>query len=200
MSITAHPALTSAVRTRSAYLVLLGMLAVSACGGGGSSDAKGNTAPQSDTSSAATDASAGSSGSSTLAAVDSCTLLTTADFAAATDKTQPASFPASKYTLRTEKTKTDVGPAVEQHAACTYYFSGAPGDTGELTLDVMTAAEYKSLGVFVTGKPISGLGDEAALYGERPAFRRGDRGALIANSSSSTDFGTELLRQLAKHF
>jgi len=144
--------------------------------------------------------SASSGGSTTLGSVDACTLLTAADFAAATNKVQPSGFSPSKYTLTTEKTTTDVSAAVEQHSACTYHFSGEPGDTGELTLDVMTAAEYHSLGTFEPGKPIAGLGDEAAVFGERPAFLLGNRGALIANSSSTIAFGTELLRNLASHF
>jgi hypothetical protein len=60
----------------------------------------------------------------------------------------------------------------------------------------MTAAEYQGLGMFEKGKPIAGLGDEAAVYGERPAVRRGDRGALIANSSSTIAFGKEILQVL----
>ena len=96
--------------------------------------------------------------------------------------------------------KTDVSAAVDQHSACTYVYTGNPGSGGELTLDVMTASEYQSLGSFEQGKPISGLGDEAAVYGDRPAFRKGSKGALIANSQSSVAFGTELLRSLAAHF
>jgi hypothetical protein len=134
--------------------------------------------------------------STSLGEVDACSLLTPVDFATATDKVQPKGFPASSYTLSTQKVKTDVSPAFDQHSACTYHFSGHPGASGEITLDVMTAAEFKHLGDFEKGKPIAELGDEAAVYGERPAARRGDRGALIANSSSSIAFGKEILRVL----
>jgi hypothetical protein len=159
-----------------------------------------SSAPSTAPSASTPDSVASTSESSTLGSVDACTLLTVADFAAATDKVQPSDQPPSSYTLTTEKTKTDVGPAVDQHSACTYHFSGNPGASGELTLDVMTSAEYHSLGTFDTAKPITGLGDEAAVYGDRPAFLLGNRGALIANSSSSIAFGTELLRRLASHF
>jgi len=64
----------------------------------------------------------------------------------------------------------------------------------------MTASEYHSLKTSEAGKPISGLGDEAAVYGERPTFLLGTKGAEIANSQSSIAFGTALLRQLATHF
>jgi hypothetical protein len=63
----------------------------------------------------------------------------------------------------------------------------------------MTASEYHSLGTFEHGKPLSGIGDEAAVYGDRPAFLKGNKGAL-ANSQSTVAFGTELLRSLAMHF
>jgi hypothetical protein len=173
------------------------MLGSTACGGGASGKPAATQQIPSSTRSSATSPS--SSGSATLGAVNTCTLLTPSDFAAATDKVQPSGFPASSYTLRTEKTTTDVSAKTDEHSACTYHFSGNPGASGELTLDVMTPAEYHSLGTFETGKPITGLGDEAAVYGERPAFLQGNRGALIANSSSSIAFGTELLRRLASH-
>ena len=80
--------------------------------------------------------SAKTSISTSLGVVDACSLLTPVDFATATDKVQPQGFPASSYTLRTQKVKTDVSPAVDQHSACTYYFSGKPGASGEITLDV----------------------------------------------------------------
>jgi hypothetical protein len=132
--------------------------------------------------------------------VDACTLLTPDDFATATDKVQPAGFPPAKYTITTKVAKTDLSPAVDQHSACTYGYTGNPGDSGEITLDVMTASEYRLLGTVDQGKPIAGLGDEAAVYGERPAFRKGNKGALIANSQSTLAFGKELLRSLATHF
>jgi hypothetical protein len=179
-------------------VVAAGMLGLAACGGG--SSGKPSAAQQTGSSTPASLTSSSGSASATLGAVDACTLLTPSDFAAATDKVQPSGFPASSYTLTTEKAQTDVSAATDQHAACTYHFSGHPGASGELTLDVMTSAEYHSLGTFETGKPVTGLGDEAAVYGERPAFLLGNRGALIANSSSSIAFGTELLRRLASHF
>ena len=153
-------------------LGISGMLGASGCGGGSAgdkraaSDAMDMRAPE---------GSAKTSSSTSLGAVDACSLLTPVDFATATDKVQPQGFPASSYTLRTQKVKTDVSPAVDQHSACTYYFSGKPGASGEITLDVMTAAEFKHLGDFEKGKPIAELGDEAAVYGTRPAARRGDR-------------------------
>ena len=177
------------------------LMMATACGGGSSKAAPaGPAAPQPVTSQPSTEASATVAAGTALGSVDACTALTPADFATATDKVQAAGRPASSYTLKTEKTKTDVSAAVDQHAACTYHFSGNPGDSGELTLDVMTAAEYHQLGQFETGKPIAGLGDEAAVYGERPAFLKGQRGVVIANSSSSIAFGKELLRSLAAHF
>jgi len=39
-------------------------------------------------------------------------------------------LPASSYTLTTEKAQTDVSAATDQHAACTYHFSGHPGASG----------------------------------------------------------------------
>jgi hypothetical protein len=183
------------LRLRS-VLAVGGILGLAACGGG--SSGKAAAAPLTDSSTPSSDASSSNSGA--LGAVDACTLLKPADFAAATDKVQPSGFPASNYTLTTETTKTDVSAKADEHAACTYHFSGNPGASGELTLDIMTSSEYHGLGQFETGKPIAGLGDEAAVYGERPAFLRGGRGAVIANSSSSIAFGTELLRQLASHF
>ena len=174
-------------------LCVSGVLCLAACG----RDASGSkqSAPETLKSPALVSA-ATTGGSTSLGDVDACSLLTSVDFATATDNVQPKDFPPSSYTLRTLKVKTDVSPAVDQHSACTYYFSGSPGASGEITLDVMTAAEYKTLGAFEKGKPIDGLGDEAAVYGERPAVRRGDRGALIANSSSSVAFGKEILRVL----
>lgn len=172
-------------------LVALTLTGLSACGGGAS---KSSAVAQPSTGGAV------SSGSESLARVDACTLLTADDFATATDKVQPAGSPPSKYTFTTKAVKTDVSAAVDQHSACTYIYSGNPGSGGELTLDVMTASEYRSLGTLDQGKPLSGLGDEAAVYGERPAFRKGSKGALIANSQSSKAFGTELLRSLATHF
>jgi hypothetical protein len=136
-------------------------------------------------------------GSTALGSIDACTLLTPADFAAATTANDATQYPTSTYTLRTEKVKTDVGPAVEQHSACTYHYSGAPGYTGEFTLDVMTVAEYKSLGTFDKPKPIAGLGDEAAVFGSRPAVLKGNHGALIANSQGTIAFATEILRVVA---
>ena len=158
-----------------------------------------SAASPADSSSAAVD-SPSAVGGGALGAVDACTLLTAADFAAATDKVQPADLPPSAYSLRTVKAVTDVSANVDQHSACTYHFSGKPGASGELTLDVMTAAEYHSLGQLETGKPIDGLGDEAAVFGERPAFLKGPRGVEIANSSSTIAFGKALLRALAAHF
>jgi hypothetical protein len=172
-------------------LVAITLTGLSACGGGAS---KSSAAVQQSTGGAV------ASGSESLAGVDACTLLTTDDFATATDKVQPAGSPPSKYTLTTTAVKTDVSAAVDQHSACTYHYTGNPGSGGELTLDVMTASEYKSLGTLDQGKPLSGIGDEAAVYGDRPAFRKGKKGALIANSQSSKAFGTELLRSLATHF
>lgn len=170
-------------------VIISGMLGLAACGGGSSGSKQVAAKPMDSPplESAAT---------TSLGEVDACSLLTPTDFATATDKVQPKDFPASSYTLSTQKVKTDVSPAVDQHSACTYHFSGHPGASGEITLDVMTAAEYKSLGMFEKGKPIAGLGDEAAVYGERPAVRRGDRGALIANSSSTIAFGKEILQVL----
>jgi hypothetical protein len=111
----------------------------------------------------------------------------------------PASCSADAR-ITTKAATTDVSAAVDQHSACTYDCTGSPGFAVELTLDVMTAAEYASLGTFEKGKPLSGIGDEAAVYGDCPAFRRGKIGALIANSQSTVAFGTELLRSLAAHF
>ena len=206
-------------RTRSAALprlplaaaLLVGSLALSGCGGSSSkvsSPATSALPPSSsaaDTSSApATDASSSADASDTasapavagLAGVDACTLLTPADFTAATTAFNPTQYPTSTYTLKTVPTKTDVGPAVDQHSACTYHFTGAPGYTGEFTLDVMTVAEYKSLGTIDSPKPIAGLGDEAAIFGERPAVLKGSHGALIANSQGSKAFSTAILRVL----
>jgi hypothetical protein len=184
---------------RPVFIVVAAMLGLVACGGN-SSQTKSSAAQPPGSSVSVVEPSTSSSDSTTLASTDACTVLTVADFAAATDKVQPSDLPPSKYTLTTAKTTTDVSPAVDQHSACTYHFSGDPGASGELTLDVMTSAEYHSLGTFEPGKPIAGLGDQGAVYGERPAFLLGKRGALIANSSSSIAFGTELLRRLASHF
>jgi hypothetical protein len=192
-NITANATFQAGARFPLYVLAVSGMLGASGCGGGSAgnkqaaADAMDRPAPGS---------SAKTSISTSLGVVDACSLLTPVDFATATDKVQSKGFPASSYTLRTKKVKTDVSPAVDQHSACTYYFSGHPGASGEITLDVMTAAEFKHLGDFEKGKPIAELGDEAAVYGERPAARRGDRGALIANSSSSIAFGKEILRVL----
>ncbi|MDB6088140.1 MAG: hypothetical protein JWN85_924, partial [Gammaproteobacteria bacterium] len=185
------PCVRKGTRVRLRAVIIGGMLGLAACGSG-SSGSKPVAAASTDGSLSESAATTGNSTS--LAGVDACSLLTPVDFAAATDKVQSKDFPASQYTLSTQQVKTDVSPAVEQHSACTYHFSGHPGASGEITLDVMTAAEYKGLGTFEKGKPIAGLGDEAAVYGERPAVRRGDRGALIANSSSTTAFGKEILR------
>jgi hypothetical protein len=179
------------------WLVLTAALGLTACGG--SSAPAASAGKPTGGQAAATEAGGASSASTSLGAVDACTLLTPADFAAATDKIHPGE-PASAYTLKTEKATTDVSGATDQHSACTYHYSGHPGDSGEVTLDVMTASEYHSLKTFETGKPISGLGDEAAVYGDRPAFLLGDKGAEIANSQSSIAFGTALLRELATHF
>lgn len=173
------------------------ILILAGCGGGSSKTTP--TVAQTHAAGPSSDSSTGGSNSTALGSVDACTLLAPADFAAATDKIQAAGRPPTEYTLTTEKTTTDVSAAVDQHSACTYHFSGHPGDTGELTLDVMTAAEYHLLGQLDKGKPLAGLGDEAAVYGERPAYLKGQRGVLIANSSSSIAFGTELLRSLASH-
>ncbi|MDB6084832.1 MAG: hypothetical protein JWN43_2713, partial [Gammaproteobacteria bacterium] len=174
-------------------LAISGMLSLAGCGSGSAGNKLGAAAAMD---SPAPGDTAKTSMSTSLGVVDACSLLTPVDFATATDKVQPKGFPPSSYKLRTQKVKTDVSPAVDQHSACTYYFSGNPGASGEITLDVMTAAEFKHLGDFEKGKPIAELGDEAAVYGERPAVRRGDRGALIANSSSSIAFGKEILRVL----
>jgi hypothetical protein len=186
-------AVVSPANKRRAKLVLIAitLTGLSACGGGAS---KSSPAAQQPTGGAV------AAGSGSLAGVDACTLLTTTDFATATDKVQPAGFPPSKYTVTTKAVKTDVSAAVDQHSACTYHYTGNPGSGGEVTLDVMTASEYHLLGTLDQGKPISGLGDEAAVYGERPAFLKGNKGALIANSQSTKAFGTELLRSLATHF
>lgn len=178
------------------------MVVATGCGGGSSkpASAAAPAAAQGASSQPATAAGSTDTGGASLGSVDACTELTAADFAAATDKVQAAGRPPSAYTLTTEKTKTDVSAAIEQHAACTYHFTGNPGDSGELTLDVMTPAEYHLLGQFDKAKPIAGLGDEAAVYGERPAFLKGQRGVVIANSSSTIAFGKELLRSLATHF
>ena len=143
--------------------------------------------------------SAATSGSSALGAVDACTLLKPADFTAATTATAAGQYPSSVYTLKTEPTKTDVGPAVDQHSACIYHFAGKPGYSNQLTLDVMTATEYQGLSQFDKPKPVSGLGDEAGVFGDRPAFRKGDHGYLIANSQGSTAFSVALLKALATH-
>jgi hypothetical protein len=185
-------------RIRLAVLLLAGMLGAAGCGGG-STKAAVSATPSTDASPTADASATPSTGSAstTLSGVDSCTLLTPADFSAATAAVLASQYPTSTYTLRTVPTKTDVGPAVEQHSACTYHFTGNPGTNGEITLDVMTAAEYKTLATFDTPKPITGLGDEAAVFGTRPAVHKGDRGALIANSSGSIAFATALLRSLA---
>jgi len=174
-------------------LTCTGLIASAGCGG--SPTNAGNAPPPATSSSA--DATASSAPGAGLAGVDSCTLLTPADFTAATAAVLASQYPSSTYTLRTVPIKTDVGPAVDQHSACTYHFTGNPGTTGEITLDVMTAAEYKTLGTYDTPKPISNLGDEAAVFGTRPAFLKGSHAALIANSSGSIAFATALLRSLA---
>jgi hypothetical protein len=185
---------TRGISVQLSTLCVSGVLCLAACG----SDASGSKQSAPETlNSPALASSATTGGSTSLGDVDACSLLTSVDFATATDNVQPKGFPPSSYTLRTRKVKTDVSPAVDQHSACTYYFSGHPGASGEITLDVMTAAEYKTLGQFEKGKPIAGLGDEAAVYGQRPALRRGERGAVIANSSSSIAFGKEILRAVA---
>jgi hypothetical protein len=176
-------------------LVAIPLTGSAACG---SSSPNSSAAAQQSTGSAVQSGSGAGSGS--LSGVDACTLLTAKDFATATDKVQPAGSPPSKYTVTTTAVKTDVSAAVDQHSACTYHYTGNPGSGGEVTLDVMTASEYHLLGTLDQGKPISGLGDEAAVYGERPAFLKGNKGALIANSQSTKAFGTELLRSLATHF
>lgn len=180
------------------------MLVASGCAGNAAKTAASATAstavsPKAGESATADASATGGTDSvgTTLGGVDSCTLLTPADFSAATTAVLASMYPASTYALRTVPTKTDVGPAVEQHSACTYHFTGNPGTTGEITLDVMTAAEYRSLANFDPPKPIGGLGDEAAVFGVRPAVRHGDRGALIANSSGSIAFATALLRSFA---
>ena len=180
-------------------LTCAGLIASAGCGG--SATKTGNTKPPATTSSASTtaDVTAGSGAGAGLAGVDSCTLLTPADFTAATAAVLASQYPSSTYTLRKVPTKTDVGPAVDQHSACTYHFTGNPGTTGEITLDVMTAAEYKTLRTYDTSKPISNLADEAAVFGTRPAFLKGSHAALIANSSGSIAFATALLRSLAPH-
>jgi hypothetical protein len=192
-NITSNANFQAAARLALYVLAVSGMLGTAGCGSG-SSGSKQVAAESMDR--PAPGITAKASISTSLGEVDACSLLTPVDFATATDKVQPKGFPASSYTLSTQKVKTDVSPAVDQHSACTYHFSGHPGASGEITLDVMTAAEYKNLGEFERGKPIGELGDEAAVYGERPAVRRGDRGALIANSSSSIAFGKEILRIL----
>ena len=178
-------------------LVLTAAVGLTACSG--SSAPTPSAVKSSAKQSAAPDGAGASSATTSLGSVDACTLLTPADFVGATHKIHPGE-PATAYTVTTEKAKTDVSAAIDQHSACTYHYSGHPGDSGELTLDVMTASEYHSLKAFETGKPISGLGDEAAVYGDRPAFLIGDKGAEIANSQSSIMFGTALLRELATHF
>jgi hypothetical protein len=192
-NITSNATFQSGARLPLYVLAVSGMLGLSGCGSGSSGNKQ--AAPES-MDRPALGITAKASTSTSLREVDACSLLTPVDFATATDKVQPKGFPASSYTLSTQTVKTDVSPAFDQHSACTYHFSGHPGASGEITLDVMTAAEYKNLGEFERGKPIGELGDEAAVYGERPAVRRGDRGALIANSSSSIAFGKELLRVL----
>jgi hypothetical protein len=178
-------------------LVLTAAVGLTACSG--SSAHAPSVVKSSTEQSTAPDGASASSATTSLGSIDACTLLTPADFAAATSKIHPGEAPTS-YTLTTEKAKTDVSAAIDQHSACTYHYTGHPGGGGVLTLDVMTASEYHSLKTFETGKPISGLGDEAAVYGERPAFLLGDKGAEIANSQSSVAFGTALLRELATHF
>ena len=181
---------------RAGWLLLTCSVLIASAGCGGSATKAGNAAPPATSSSASTSLADRTAGPA-LAGVDSCTLLTPADFAAATAAVLVSQYPSSTYTLRTVPTKTDVGPAVEQHSACTYHFTGNPGTVGEITLDVMTAAEYKTLGLYDTPKPISNLGDEAAVFGTRPAFLKGPHAALIANSSGSVAFATALLRSLA---
>src|ERR1700736_1734855 len=96
-----------------------GMLGLAGCGGGSAGNKQPAPAAM-DT--PAPGSSAKTSISTSLGLVDACSLLSPADFATATDKVQPKGFPASSYTLRTQKVKTDVSPAVDQHSACTYYF------------------------------------------------------------------------------
>ena len=193
---------TPAHQRRAGWLLLTCSALIASAGCGGSATKAGNAVPPATTSSASTspaDKTASPGAGSALAGVDSCTLLTTADFTAATAAILASQYPSSTYTLRTVPTKTDVGPAVDQHSACIYHFTGNPGTVGEITLDVMTAAEYKTLGLYDTPKPISNLGDEAAVFGTRPAFLKGPHAALIANSSGSVAFATALLRSLAPH-
>jgi hypothetical protein len=192
---------TSPQQRQAGWLLLTCTGLIAGAGCGGSATRAGNAPPPATTSSASAtaDATASSGTGAGLAGVDSCTLLTPADFTAATAAVLASQYPSSTYTLRTVPTKTDVGPAVDQHSACTYHFTGSPGTTGEITLDVMTAAEYKTLGTYDTPKMISNLGDEAAVFGTRPAFLKGSHAALIANSSGSIAFATALLRSLAPH-
>ena len=188
----------SRARSRSP-LILAAAIGLTACGGGSASSPSAGKPSASDAASASPKSTSTSSGSTSLGAVDACTLLTPADFTAATLKIHPGEAPTT-YTLKTQKATTDVSAATDHHSACTYHYSGQPGGGGELTLDVMTASQYHGLKTFEPGKSIPGLGDEAAVYGERPAFLVGDKGAEIANSQSSIAFGTALLRQLATHF
>lgn len=186
-------------RSRLPIWLVAGLSVLTACGGSAGGTVTGATTSNALASAPTDSASAGGADTTTsasLGSLNACTLLTAADFETVDAKLDPGGA-APKISIRTEQTKTDVGPAVDQHRACIYHFSGDPGVSGELTLDVMTSAEYKTLDDFLTPKPIAGLGDEAAVFGERPAVRVGDRAALIANSSTMRNYGIEVLRVVA---
>jgi hypothetical protein len=192
------PRRTSAGRRRGWALgagVSLAVLALSGCASPAAPDGpvSGAGGVSSSTSPSADEGARETSPAAAAASLpDSCTLLTADDIQAVN---RTLGNPTGSGELTVTPTTTGVGPAVDQHSACHYVLGGVGG--AQFDLDVMTRAEYESLDDFESPSPVSGLGDEAAVHGVRPAVRVGAVGALIADNQGTTEQGIELLRIVA---
>lgn len=186
------PHLTSAVRGRGRALGVALSFAVVTLAGCASPAAPASGAGTEATTSAGAGAGESSPAAAAASLPDSCTLLTADDIQAVN---RTLGNPTGSGELTVTPTTTSVGPAVDQHSACHYVLGGVGG--AQFDLDVMTRAEYETLDDFESPSPVSGLGDEAAVHGVRPAVRVGAIGALIADNQGSTEQGIELLRIVA---
>jgi hypothetical protein len=184
------------------------VLLLVACGPKGNPDAQVPGAPTGTTGGASsTEAQGPADGSSTTTAsaaagpIDVCALLSDADAVDVATKAPLVNATSVKYTITKEKQTPSPEVVFPPLGDCKFYFySETPEYPRSINATVqIQATDAKDFGLYKSGTPVPGLGDEAYKVTGSTVVRKGNVMLSAGENSATDDFVVAMYKKMVPH-